>query len=581
MHGRAIRPPAAPSRRLESDAPAAGRADAVLALQRTYGNRTVAGLVRRLARAPVVVKGGVETKIVSPAVKKLLEEKGLRWAGEVSFELLDAEGKAVLVGRTDVVFRSNRTQQLVFTELKGLKVKYHGNQARYIPLFEGTDGAQVRILHTQEGNLVLPSGTLEHVRGENFLMVSSKQMTTFAKVAEEEATGKAAVGTLYDRGRLTAFHSQEEFEKVLERMGVATKQPSPQPKIRETPKPLKPHKPSDTPPPNPLHDPPPRGMSQADPISGPPEHPARKKPNPKPQPYDEGKSWKPPPKPAEPAPAKAEQTIVKVDEAAVKAEQVVAKDGLAVRGAAKLGEIAEGLLPGPLDAVMLMVNFVSAFEEAKAEIRRRNSQEGFEIGFAASLLGAEPPWLNWHAKRHKPVADVETEILGAVGLGEREFNKGLDAGNAIGWALPFSARQPLLLTGLNALAAEGFTTDQGSRDLLSLRTVANLSRVLRWWISYIQTQFQHYVMPIGRRSGWVQGATNKERRFEKRAMLVRARSGESVVLVEDEWQKGYPDGWEYLDYARRVESVPEWMEALALAKTKREFGSVEIIEQNK
>src|SRR5207245_7537682 len=98
MHGRAMRPPAAPSCRLESDAPGAGRAEAVLALQRAYGNRAVAGLVRRLARAPVVVKGGVETKIVSPAVKKLLEEKGLQWAGEVSFELLDAEGKAVLVG---------------------------------------------------------------------------------------------------------------------------------------------------------------------------------------------------------------------------------------------------------------------------------------------------------------------------------------------------------------------------------------------------------------------------------------------------------------------------------------------------
>jgi hypothetical protein len=162
----------------------------------------------------------------------------------------------------------------------------------------------------------------------------------------------------------------------------------------------------------------------------------------------------------------------------------------------------------------------STFEEAKDEIRRRNYQEGFEIGFAASLLGAEPPWLERHAKLHAPVADpVISEMLGAVGLAEREFNKGLDAGNAIAWALPLSARQPLLLIGLNALGAEGFTTDRGTRDVLSLRT--------------------------------------------RRRLACHA----PVDLVRP--------------HAVPVESVPEWMEALALAKTKREFGSVESIEQNK
>src|SRR5262249_47800884 len=157
----------------------------------------------------------------------------------------------------------------------------------YVPLFEGKEGAQVRILRSQEGNLALPSGTLEHVRGENFLMVTSKDMTTFARVVEEEATGKVAVATLYDRGRLMAFHSQEEFEKGPNSRGIPPKTPPSPPKSPEPPKPLKPPKPPEPAPPNPLHDPPPRGTSQADPLHGPPEHPWRKKPNPKPQPHDD------------------------------------------------------------------------------------------------------------------------------------------------------------------------------------------------------------------------------------------------------------------------------------------------------
>ncbi len=88
-------------------------------LQRYAGNRAVAGLFgsRMLARGPNV-PGGVETKVVSPAVQSLLDQHKIPFAREVEFELLDVNGDPVLSGRFDVVFRNPATKELVFPELE-------------------------------------------------------------------------------------------------------------------------------------------------------------------------------------------------------------------------------------------------------------------------------------------------------------------------------------------------------------------------------------------------------------------------------------------------------------------------------
>jgi hypothetical protein len=127
----------------------------------------------------------------------------------------------------------------------------------------------------------------------------------------------------------------------------------------------------------------------------------------------------------------AESVAVKeVEKVAVKeAEHVATKGGrLYARVAAKIGiELLDGLIPDPLDALELMVDFARAFAEAREAIRRRSLESGFAIGWAAYLVIPRWEWAKWFA--YTTVSrDVATEILGAAGVAENAFNEGLVRG---------------------------------------------------------------------------------------------------------------------------------------------------------
>jgi hypothetical protein len=319
----------------------------VLALQRSAGNRAVSRLVRSVARAPVV-KGGVETKVVSPAVTELLDAKGIKYAREVTFELIDANGEALVRGRFDVVFRTPVTQELIFPELKGdMLSALTPNQEIYHPLFKQPGGARVRITSRVGGSLQLPTDAVEAVGTNNFLIVSTENLNEFAAFVEEAATGVRPTHFYYDRGKLRAFNSEAELHAALTEKGmVVTAAPPPKPPgAPAVNEPLKRPVPADKPSPNPLYDPPSKAAprpSRADPTAGPPEGPMRKGPNLRPQPADDlaHKPWSGDTPPKASAPTLAESAPAVAEEATVVAERVggAAAADLAEKAAATAAE---------------------------------------------------------------------------------------------------------------------------------------------------------------------------------------------------------------------------------------------------
>ena len=298
------------------------RLDSAPALQRTALDPAVAHPVRssaggtppglpsrRLDRAPTVVRGGVETKVVSPAVRSLLESKKIAYAREVKFELLDSNGAAVLKGRFDVVFRNPTTNELVFPELKGDDIEaLTRGQKVYVPQFESPGGARVRITSRRGGKLYLPKGTVEHVHGNNFMRVGSENLTDFTKLVEQMASGKRVTNVYLGSKGLKSFTSQEAFQAFLSENEIQVSTPAAAKAAPVDDKPLKPPDPPAGPrPPDPLHDPPagqtPR-PSAANPTAGPPRnYPLGRGSNPKPAPYDPDKPHRPTGGP-EPEPSK-------------------------------------------------------------------------------------------------------------------------------------------------------------------------------------------------------------------------------------------------------------------------------------
>lgn len=332
---------------------------------------------RRLNRAPPVVPGGVETTVVSPAVRSLLDSKKIAYAREVTFELLDASGTAVLKGRFDIVFRNPSTNELVFPELKGdnLQALTKG-QKLYIPQFESPQGASVRITSLGGGRLYLPTGSVEHVHGNSFMRVGAKNMDDFASLVEQMSTGQRVTNVYLGRDGMKSYTSQEAFEAFLSENGIAVSPPRAAKVVTGSDKPLKPPKaPIGPRPRDPLHDPPARARppaSAADPAAGPAtDHPRRKTPNPKPTPYDPDKPYRPVAgqKPALPTPASEPkpEPLKPPAEPAVKPTGAGAGEaGVAAAGErASLGELAGAALESYVEGLLVVVVVFGVIKAAK------------------------------------------------------------------------------------------------------------------------------------------------------------------------------------------------------------------------
>lgn len=127
--------------------------------------------------------------------------------------------------------------------------------------------------------------------------------------------------------------------------------------------------------------------------------------------------------------------------AAKEVEKVAAKEaeklagrtgGLWTRLAGKFDvELLEGLVPNPLDAIELLIDFFGSFAVAREAIRARNLRSGVAIGLAAYLVIPTWEWAKQFA--HTAVSrDVITEILDAAGVAENAFNEGLVRGFLFG-----------------------------------------------------------------------------------------------------------------------------------------------------
>jgi Domain of unknown function (DUF4157) len=177
------------------------------------------GVVPALQRAPQV-KGGVETTEVSPEIARLLNEKGIPFAREVTFELLDADGRTVLKGRMDYFFRDPRTGAAIIAEAKGLNLEaLTPNQKIYVARFE-QEGATIRITSRKGGTANLYAGDKLKVRWENFLKLGRVNLKDFASALEQITSGAEVKYSLRDAKGVRWFTTEADFEAELATKGM-------------------------------------------------------------------------------------------------------------------------------------------------------------------------------------------------------------------------------------------------------------------------------------------------------------------------------------------------------------------------
>jgi hypothetical protein len=275
----------------------------------------------------------------------------------------------------------------------------------------------------------------------------------------------------------------------------------------------------------------------------------------------------------------AEKTAVKTAEAAAeRAVGTLAKaEGRLARTIYKIGAIAEALLPGPLDALMLMVDYAGAWADAKEEAQRRSFHYGFELGLAAGLIGLQKPWVHANLRRRFADKDAISELIGVTGLRELETNKGLDLGVAVGAAFPAKERGELLEAGFGELAKDGARIAD-RREIFTIETVARLSRVLRPWSESVFDEVARFVQAIGDSTTYHtiaggRGPHSQQTTTRTRAVWFNVTPGiRRLELLKE--------GSTSMDYRKisdifHLETIPDRVAAMAIRRTEQLFGKVE------
>jgi hypothetical protein len=146
---------------------------------------------------------------------------------------------------------------------------------------------------------------------------------------------------------------------------------------------------------------------------------------------------------------------------------------------AKVGSLGLNLLlPGPLDAIALMVQFAGSYAEAQEAIRNRNTRTGFALGLSGALMGRAHEAVRKRFWRNVVLdREVHTQIVGAVGIAEKSHNAGLDSGFHYGEQLSDEAKDALLDIGLSILLKQG-RLPATKDDLYTADGVARLAGAL-------------------------------------------------------------------------------------------------------
>jgi hypothetical protein len=112
-------------------------------------------------------------------------------------------------------------------------------------------------------------------------------------------------------------------------------------------------------------------------------------------------------------------------------------------------------LPGPWDALMLMVQVCGSYGEAWEVIRRRNTRDGFALGLSSFLLERSFGAVGKHFGRKFAEITASTVFGASVGMAEKAHNAGLRSGFQYGGLLSDDASDALRKVGFAALDAQG------------------------------------------------------------------------------------------------------------------------------
>lgn len=144
---------------------------------------------------------------------------------------------------------------------------------------------------------------------------------------------------------------------------------------------------------------------------------------------------------------------------AEEAGSVLKVQGRAASALSKIGSaagwVADFLMPGPQDAIMLMVQFAMTYAEAQEAARAEGMRTGFGHGLAAGLLRLSRGWIRDNLAPKVIGRSVASEVAATTGYREKGVVQGLVAGISFAERLNADQRKALLKEATRAMRAKG------------------------------------------------------------------------------------------------------------------------------
>lgn len=161
-------------------------------------------------------------------------------------------------------------------------------------------------------------------------------------------------------------------------------------------------------------------------------------------------------KPPATAPAASAATTAALGE---EVGSVMKVQGRAATALGKIGSaagwVADFLMPGPQDALMLMVQFAMTYAEAQEAARAEGLRSGFRQGLCAGLLRLSRRWVRENLAPRVVSRSVGSEVSASTGYREKGLVQGLAAGLSFAERLSADQRRALLGEAVRALRAKG------------------------------------------------------------------------------------------------------------------------------
>ena len=154
---------------------------------------------------------------------------------------------------------------------------------------------------------------------------------------------------------------------------------------------------------------------------------------------------------------------------AITGGEILKTEGTLIRGGGRVGTVlgkiggaagwvADFLMPGPQDAIMLLIQFASVYTENREEARQRGWHAGFPDGFAAGLVFASEArtFARNELVPHTVSMDVVTEVAGTTGSWETGYVRGLADGIELRNVFSQEQRTAMRDYAVRQLHAQGF-----------------------------------------------------------------------------------------------------------------------------